>query len=70
MLTAVIASYIPMGVHTLLRWPMSPTSAYKQSLIDSIRSLIDGEANGGLAGADICMLKYTDQYADEYARHQ
>ena len=47
-----------MGVHTLLIWSMSPT------ISDSIRLLIDGGANGGLAGTDICMLQYTKRYAD------
>ena len=35
-----------------------------QAIYDSISSLIDRGANTGLAGTDICMLKYTKQYAD------
>ena len=35
MLTAVTVLYTPMEVHTLLIWPMSPTSAHKPSLVPS-----------------------------------
>ena len=35
-----------------------------QAIYDSIRSLIDGRANGGLAGAETHMFEYTEQYAD------
>ena len=34
-----------------------------QAISDSIGSLIDGGANSGFAGADVCMLEYTKQYA-------
>ena len=30
------------------------------AISDSIGSLIDGGANGGLAGADVCVLEYTE----------
>ena len=33
MLIVMTALYTPIAVHTLLVWPMSPTSACKQSLI-------------------------------------
>ena len=35
-----------------------------QAISDSIRSLIDGGANGRLPGTDVCMLKHTKQCAD------
>ena len=35
-----------------------------QPISNSIGSLIDRGAKGGLAGADVCMLDYTEQCAD------
>ena len=35
-----------------------------QAILDSIGSLIDGGASGGLTGTDICLLEYTEQCAD------
>ena len=37
---------------------------YLQAISDSIRSLIDGGANDGLASTDMHVLKYTEQCAD------
>ena len=40
------------------------TYCCSQAMSDSIGSLIDGGAHSGLAGADVHMLDYTEQYAD------
>ena len=40
------------------------TYLWSQAISDSIGSLLDRGANGGLASADIHVLKYTKQYAD------
>ena len=54
MIPAVIALYTPMVLCTapVTNWCLQPIS-------DSIGSLIDAGANGGLAGTDVHMLGYT-----------
>ena len=54
MLPAETALYTPMGVHTLLIWPTSPTGTHKPSLIQMDHLLIDEPVVGGLALTSTC----------------
>ena len=58
-LLAVIISYTPMV--RLYTVNMAHVTYWcSQAISNSIESLLDGEANGGLAVTDVHMLEYTE----------